>query len=109
MVSFAVPGRPIPQGSLSSFRHRTTGQIVTPQKARVREYRDRIAWAARAANVACTGGPVVISCTFAFARPKSHYTANGELGRRDRPADRHPHRRHPCPPGQPDRVLVGGR
>lgn len=82
MVSFAVPGRPVPQGSLASFRHRTTGQIVTPQKARVREYRDRIAWAARAANVACTGGPVVISCTFAFARPKSHYTANGELGRR---------------------------
>lgn len=79
MVSFAVPGRPIPQGSLSSFRHRTTGQIVTPQKARVREYRDRIAWAAEATGMACTDEPVAVDLRFYFARPKHHYKANGQL------------------------------
>lgn len=71
MVSFAVPGRPVPQGSLSSFRHRTTGQIVTPQKARVREYRDRIAWAAKATGMACTDEPVRVRAVFGFARPSA--------------------------------------
>lgn len=82
MVSFAVPGRPIPQGSLSSFRHRTTGQIVTPQKARVREYRDRIAWAAEATGVACTDEPVRVRAVFGFARPKSHRLTSGKLTKR---------------------------
>lgn len=26
MVTFAVPGRPVPQGSLTSFRHHSTGE-----------------------------------------------------------------------------------
>lgn len=82
MVSFAVPGRPIPQGSLSSFRHRTTGQIVTPQKARVREYRDRIAWAAEATGMACTDEPVRVRAVFGFQRPKSHRLASGKLTKR---------------------------
>lgn len=82
MVSFAVPGRPIPQGSLSSFRHRTTGQIVTPQKARVREYRDRIAWAAKATGMACTDEPVRVRAVFGFARPKSHRLTSGKLTKR---------------------------
>lgn len=82
MVSFAVPGRPIPQGSLSSFRHRTTGQIVTPQKARVREYRDRIAWAAEATGMACTDEPVRVRAVFGFARPKSHRLTSGKLTKR---------------------------
>lgn len=82
MVSFAVPGRPIPQGSLSSFRHRTTGQIVTPQKARVREYRDRIAWAAEATGMACTDEPVRVRAVFGFQRPKSHRLTSGKLTKR---------------------------
>lgn len=82
MVSFAVPGRPIPQGSLSSFRHRTTGQIVTPQKARVREYSDRIAWAAEATGMACTDEPVRVRAVFGFQRPKSHRLASGKLTKR---------------------------
>lgn len=82
MVSFAVPGRPVPQGSLSSFRHRTTGQIVTPQKARVREYRDRIAWAAEATGMACTDEPVRVRAVFGFARPKSHRLTSGKLTKR---------------------------
>lgn len=82
MVSFAVPGRPIPQGSLASFRHRTTGQIVTPQKVRVREYRDRIAWAAKATGMACTDEPVRVRAVFGFARPKSHRLTSGKLTKR---------------------------
>ncbi len=79
MVTFRVDGKPIPQGSLTSFRHRSTGQVVTPQKARVREYRERIAWAAKAAGMACTDEPVAVHLRFHFARPKSHYRANGQL------------------------------
>lgn len=82
MVTFTVPGRPIPQGSLTSFRHAQTGKVVTPQKARVREYRDRIAWAAKATGMVCTGGPVRVRAVFGFARPKSHRLASGKLTKR---------------------------
>lgn len=82
MVSFAVPGRPVPQGSLSSFRHRSTGAVVTPQKARVREYRDRIAWAAEATGMACTDEPVRVRAVFRFGRPKSHRLTSGKLTKR---------------------------
>ena len=81
-VTFAVPGRPIPQGSLASFRHKTTGAVVTPQKARVREYRDRIAWAAKATGMACTDEPVRVRAVFGFARPKSHRLKSGKLTKR---------------------------
>lgn len=79
MVTFAVPGKPVPQGSLTSFRHATTGKVVTPQKASVREYRDRIAWAARQTGMACTDEPVAVDLRFYFARPKSHYRPTGQL------------------------------
>lgn len=79
MVTFRVDGKPVPQGSLTSFRHRSTGQVVTPQKARVREYRERVAWAARQTGMACTDEPVAVHLRFHFARPKSHYRANGQL------------------------------
>lgn len=82
MVTFTVPGRPVPQGSLSSFRHKTTGAVVTPQKARVREYRDRIAWAAKATGMACTDEPVRVRAVFGFARPKSHRLTSGKLTKR---------------------------
>lgn len=82
MVSFAVPGRPVPQGSLASFRHRTTGKVVTPQKANVREYRDRIAWAARQTGMSCTDEPVRVRAVFGFQRPKSHRLASGKLTKR---------------------------
>ena len=82
MVTFTVPGRPIPQGSLSSFRHAQTGKVVTPQKARVREYRDRIAWAAKATGMACTDEAVQVRAMFGFARPKSHHLTSGKLAKK---------------------------
>lgn len=91
MVTFAVPGRPIPQGSLSSFRHSQTGKVVTPQKAKVREYREQVAWAARQTGMACTDEPVAVHLLFHFARPKSHYRANGQL----RPKAPHYHAQRP--------------
>lgn len=73
MVTFRVEGKPAPQGSLTSFRHKTTGAVVTPQKPAVVEYRDRVAWQARHADVPLLDGPVTVRATFAFARPRSHY------------------------------------
>lgn len=73
MVTFRVDGKPAPQGSLTSFRHATTGKVVTPQKTDVLEYRERVAWQARAAGVPLLEGPVTVRATFCFARPRSHY------------------------------------
>lgn len=91
MVTFRVEGKPVPQGSLTSFRHRSTGAIVTPQKAAVVEYRERVAWAARQTGMACTDEPVAVHLLFHFARPKSHYRANGQL----RPKAPHYHAQRP--------------
>lgn len=77
-----VPGRPVPQGSITAFRHRSTGAVVTPQKPAVREYRDRIAWAARQAGTVCTDEAVVVRAIFRFARPKSHWLTNGGLAKK---------------------------
>lgn len=73
MVTFRVEGKPTPQGSLTSFHHASTGRVVTPQKPAVVEYRERVAWAARAAGVPLLEGPVSVWALFCFARPRSHY------------------------------------
>lgn len=73
MVTFRVDGKPAAQGSLTSFRHRSTGAVVTPQKPAVIEYRERVAWQARHAAIPLLEGPVTVEATFAFARPRSHY------------------------------------
>lgn len=76
-VSFEVDGPPISQGSLTAFLHSATGRVVMPQKARVKEYRARVAWAATQARARCTDGPVTLRVVATWARPKSHYRADG--------------------------------
>ena len=66
--NFDVPGRPYPQGSLSSFKSKN-GPIVTPQKPSVLMYRADIqtAWG----EPSPVAGPVHIALVFYFLRPKS--------------------------------------
>lgn len=47
---FVVSGRPVTQGSLVAFRHRSTGRIVSPQKAEL------VAWRRKIATLANTTG-----------------------------------------------------
>jgi Holliday junction resolvase RusA-like endonuclease len=78
---FDVPGRPVPQGSLSSMRH-PSGAIVTPQKRDVLVYRNdiRAAWG----DPSPTKEPVMLEVEFHFRRPALHYLPAGR--RRAEPA-----------------------
>jgi len=75
-MDLTVPGTPIPQGSLRSFKHSKTGAVVTPQMSKVIEQRERIAYAAQMGapfQFLDITVPVQMKLHFFFARPKSHY------------------------------------
>ncbi|HEY0838857.1 MAG TPA: RusA family crossover junction endodeoxyribonuclease [Vulgatibacter sp.] len=79
--AFHVPGLPQPKGSTRSFKHRTTGRIVTraDNAESLEPWQTAIGWRAKAAGVRLSRGPVEIDCTFIFARPKGHFGARGLL------------------------------
>lgn len=74
-----VRGVPVAQGSLGPRPHRTTGEIVTPQKRSVVAWREQVAWEAkrawldRGSNPARLpwDGPVGLDLTFRMPRPRS--------------------------------------
>lgn len=81
-ISFFVPGVPVPKGSGTPFRNRSTGKLFVRQSNadRQRPWADAIAAAAFAAASAAAPGfaPVrqaahIERLTFCFPRPKSHY------------------------------------
>lgn len=76
MMVFFVPGIPVQQGSK---RHVGNGIMVEDAKEKLMPWRDSITYAAREASTECLTGPVSVSLTFYFPRPKSHYRANGQL------------------------------
>lgn len=66
MISFTVPGRPVPK-----LRHRVRlygglSQFYTPK--RVREYEEHVGWCARAAGVQPLPGPVAVRVIIYLAR-----------------------------------------
>ena len=83
-ITFDVCGRPVAQGSLTSFRSASTGRIITPQKQGVKQWRDDI----RAEALRCDRGmtglielPVVVHLAFRFQRPKGHYGTGRNAGK----------------------------
>jgi Holliday junction resolvase RusA-like endonuclease len=74
-LRFVVVGEPQPQGSLKSFRHRSTGAIVsTSDNAALRPWKDRVVLEARQAmkgRQEPLAGPVSVHAAFALRRPKS--------------------------------------
>lgn len=70
LVRVSVPGIPQPQGSARAFRR---GQriIVTSDNPKLRDWRDRLARALRAARAARYDGPVRLHLRFAFVQPRS--------------------------------------
>lgn len=81
MTSFTVHGTPAPQGSKNQF-----GAEANP---RTRPWRAAVAAeAANAHHGPLIDGPVHVTVTFAFVRPKAHYRTgrNAHLLRPDAPA-----------------------
>lgn len=78
-ISVTAHGTPAPQGSKKPFRNQYTGRIhLVEQSNRVKPWRQDVKHAALAAVDSKPGwtpldGPLAVSMTFTFSRPKSHY------------------------------------
>lgn len=76
MLTFTVAGMPpAPQGSK---RHVGNGRMIESSK-NVKPWRYLVQQAAINLNHPTITGPISITCTFLFPRPKSHYTTKGTL------------------------------
>lgn len=85
---------PVPQGSKTAFVNKTTGRAIVTDanKTKLKPFREMVA-AAAVEKVEEIGwvipqGPVELSVTFFFARPKSHFHTDGRQ-RRDAPFWKH--------------------
>lgn len=80
MVTFWAPGVPVPQGSMKSFRHASTGRIITTSdNPKLKGWRTTLVETAQA-HVGALGpieGPVAMQVSFFFPRPASHYGKRG--------------------------------
>lgn len=73
-LAFFAPGRPRAKGSTRSFRHAKTGaQITLGANPKSKAWQGVVACAALEAGATPHAGPVCLTVTFTFARPKSHY------------------------------------
>ena len=83
ILSFTVRGLPVPQGSMSGFKHPKTGRvIVTHQHPKaLRLWQKAIADEARKAmgESGVIRGPIGIIATFVIPRPAGHYGTRGVL------------------------------
>ncbi len=75
MSSFFVAGQPVTKGSTKSFPSSTTGKMVTiPASKFLGSWEARIALTARGEwEGPLLTGPVLLSVSFFFPRPQSHY------------------------------------
>ncbi len=81
MISFFVPGKPVPQGS-----KRWVGRMIEananllPWRATVTEYARR-AMTERSEGAFPITGPIYVTMRFSFQRPKAHYGTGKNAGR----------------------------
>ena len=75
MISFFVPGVPVPKGSAKSFYNPKAGKIVTMQDNRDRQkpWASMISYSAQQIGCEVCGGGVSLSLLFTMPRPKSHF------------------------------------
>ena len=85
-AEFVVPGEAAPQGSKTARVGRNGRAYVVESSARVKPWRESVAWhAARTGVTFGRGVPVAMSVVFERRRPKSHY-GSGRNADRLRPA-----------------------
>jgi crossover junction endodeoxyribonuclease RusA len=80
-TAFFVEGHPLGQGSMRSFRHHTTGRMITlhNKDKSVKGWRTCIALTAKQCWPHPTYNAYAVTLTFHFKRFASHYTAKRRL------------------------------
>ena len=73
MISFTVPGLPVPQGSMTAFIKGGRPVITHKRSDALKDYRARCAMAAQAAGASCSSEPISLRAVFYMLRPKSHF------------------------------------
>lgn len=80
MITFFVPGLPVPKGSWRSFPVKGSKRrvFVADNAEQLKPWVESIQWSARAAiNGKPHDGPVAYRFDFYFPRPKAHFTKTG--------------------------------
>lgn len=79
MISFTVPGDPVPQPRPRVSTRGGFARAYVPAKHPVHAYRQAVALAAATAGLGARDTPLAVRIVATFARPKSHYGAKGRL------------------------------
>lgn len=79
MITFTVPGDPVPQPRPRFRMQCGFPQAYTEKKHPINAYRQSIALAARAAGLTTMSKPIHVCFVFVFERPKSHMTGRGRV------------------------------
>ena len=77
VVTFTVPGNPVPQPRARVSTRGGFARAYVPGKHPVHDYRRAVAEAAKAAGLRSTGKPLAVGIRAVFARPASHRTRAG--------------------------------
>jgi len=84
-IKFFVNGKPATSGSKRGFYIKKLQRvIITPASKKEAPWKESVKWAAIKAGYSgkvLLGGPVVLTMSFRFARPKSHLRTNGQLSK----------------------------
>lgn len=77
VVTFTVPGNPVPQPRARVSTRGGFARAYVPGKHPVHEYRRQVAEAAKAVGLRSTGKPLYVRILAAFGRPASHKRKHG--------------------------------
>ena len=73
-ITFTVPGRPRPQGSMRFVKSKRTGQVVPTTNKKMMAWRSDVGWRAQQVMGGRRFyGGASMTLVFTFERPKSHY------------------------------------
>ena len=77
MISFTVPGEPVPQPRPRVSTRGGFARAYVPAKHPVHAYRQAVALAAKLAGLGTITEPIQVCVVSVFERPKSHVTGRG--------------------------------
>lgn len=80
MISFSVPGEPVPQGGMTAFVVGGRARVAHKNPQNLGDYRARIAMAAKQAGAYELSGPIAATVTFVLPRPKAHFGSGRNAG-----------------------------
>ena len=82
MITFFVPGIPVPKGSAKAFVVKGRAVVTQTNRDKQRPWASTISYAAQEAGIVPAPGAVALAMVFTMPRPKSHYRTGkfaGEL------------------------------